>query len=97
MLIHYRETFENLLPTQKTVVIQTLLSRTPNGQAIIPFLNVKSKYYNDDCNHPYHHILIKIPQTLDHLLYQEFTESLRVGKTFEEALFTINLIYCQNI
>lgn len=33
------------------------------------------------------------PKTLDHLLYQEFTEALRIGKTFDEALEIITKIY----
>jgi hypothetical protein len=39
--------------------------------------------------------LYNAPQTLDHLLHREFTEALRVGKTFDEALGIINLIYLQ--
>jgi hypothetical protein len=34
---------------------------------------------------------------LDHLLYREFTEALRTGKGFEEALKTINKIYLQYV
>jgi anaerobic glycerol-3-phosphate dehydrogenase len=64
----------------KVCIIQTLLSRTPDGQAVMPFLD------NDDGS----------VYTLDHLLYREFTKALRVGKTFDEALKIINLIYCQN-
>jgi hypothetical protein len=64
----------------KINIIQTLLSRTPDGQAVMPFLD------NDDGS----------VYTLDHLLYREFTKALRVGKTFDEALKIINLIYCQN-
>ena len=65
----------------KVCIIQTLLSRTPDGQAVMPFLD------NDDGS----------VYTLDHLLYREFTKALRVGKTFDEALKIINLIYCQNV
>jgi anaerobic glycerol-3-phosphate dehydrogenase len=65
----------------KVCIIQTLLSRTPDGQAVMPFLD------NDDGS----------VYTLDHLLYREFTKALRVGKTFDEALKIINLIYLQNI
>lgn len=36
------------------------------------------------------------PQTLDHLLYREFTEALRTGKTFDQALAIINKIYLIN-
>jgi hypothetical protein len=37
------------------------------------------------------------PKTLDHLLYREFTEALRVGKTFDESLEIINKIYLSNL
>lgn len=33
------------------------------------------------------------PKTLDHLLYREFTEALRIGKSLEEALESITQIY----
>lgn len=34
-----------------------------------------------------------VPKKLDHLLYREFTEALRIGKTFESALEIITKIY----
>jgi hypothetical protein len=115
----------------KINIIQTLLSRTPDGQAVMPFLNSEikdDKLYDkygektilqctrvwyawevgtmteedfDDCVVNDEFIaeiaeLYNAPQTLDHLLHREFTEALRVGKTFDEALKIINLIYCQN-
>ena len=33
----------------------------------------------------------------DHLLYLEFTEALRIGKTVDQALETINTIYMQYV
>lgn len=83
-----KKTKNNLLQN----IIQTLLSRTPEGQAVMPFLDVETKEISQ----------IKLYEkdiyfTLDHLLYREFTESLRVGKTFDQALSIINLIYLQNV
>lgn len=72
--------------------IQTLLSRTPDNQAVMPFLDVETefeKFQNDHGGIEY--------TTLDHLLYQQFTETLRTGKTLDEALSIINLIYLQNV
>jgi len=44
------------------------------------------------------YLLLEIfPKTLDHLLYREFTEAIRVGKTFDQALEIINKIYLNNI
>lgn len=73
----------------KTDFVQTLLSRTPDGQAVMPFLDVKVEAYKT----------LSYPaelKTLDHLLYREFTEALRVGKTFDEALQIITKIYDSN-
>jgi hypothetical protein len=65
------------------------LSRTPDG-AVMPFLDTKIKL-------PKLEVQCEIdpmcPETLDHLLYQEFTEALRIGKTLDEALKIINKIY----
>jgi hypothetical protein len=107
----------------KPLIIQTLLSRTPDGQAVMPFLDVETfkKTYYDRGEGTYQHdyelqkdkwthwleeskkftrpnkeFILETKTTLDHLLYREFTKALRVGKTFDEALKIINLIYCQN-
>lgn len=80
--------FEVLADSEKIMFIQTLLSRTPEGQAVMPFLNDKIKLpkvqFETDP---------RWPETLDHLLYREFTEALRIGKTLDEALKIINKIY----
>lgn len=85
--------------------IQTLLSRTPDGQAVMEFLDVETQEYKNDIpllkQLPKGDLLknkIRIkygycPHTLDHLLYREFTEALRIGKTFDQALETITKIY----
>lgn len=63
------------------------LSRTPDG-AVMPFLDAKL---------PKVEVQFEVdpmcPETLDHLLYREFTEALRIGKTLDEALKIINKIY----
>jgi hypothetical protein len=74
--------------TLKTCAIQTLLSRTPEGEAVMPFLDKILVGYESGYNDVHY---------LDHLLYRKFTEALRVGKPFGKALSIINLIYCQNI
>jgi hypothetical protein len=96
----------------KVCIIQTLLSRTPDGQAVMSFLDVETwqfekQLYNftfltSDYNLTDEEAksimqYLNCPETLDHLLYREFTKALRVGKTFDEALKIINLIYCQNV
>jgi hypothetical protein len=37
--------FQHLEDYAKTIVVQTFLSRTPDGQAVMPFLNVETKEY----------------------------------------------------
>jgi hypothetical protein len=104
----------------KVCIIQTLLSRTPDGQAVMPFLDVESKEYKEakanketvivnahgydycdavglDKDTPYDCCPELIIKKLDHLLFNSFVEALRTGKTFDEALKIINLIYLQNI
>jgi hypothetical protein len=104
----------------KPLIIQTLLSRTPDGQAVMPFLDVESKEYKEakanketvivnahgydycdavglDKDTPYDCCPELIIKKLDHLLFNSFVEALRTGKTFDEALKIINLIYLQNI
>jgi hypothetical protein len=68
--------------------ILSFLSRTPDGEAVMPFLDKILVGYESGYNDVHY---------LDHLLYRKFTEALRVGKPFGEALSIINLIYCQNI
>lgn len=81
--------YERLNYHEKIIVIQTLLSRTPDGQAVMSFLDVRldTRFYK----------WADKPTTLDHLLYREFTEALRIGKTFDEGLEIINLIYLQYV
>jgi hypothetical protein len=67
----------------KLIAILFLLSRTSDGQAVMPFLNKKTAW-------------LDVP-TLDYLLYREFTEALRIGKTFDEALKIINTMYTQYV
>lgn len=91
---------EELRYFEKQIIIQTLLSRTPDGKAVIPFLDVETKtrpkiIYNLE------QLSLKEleykPLVLDHLLYREFTEALRIGKSFDEAVGIITKIYIQNI
>lgn len=90
----------------KIYIIQTLLSRTPDGEAIMPFLDVEVPAYiiitakERGQNTPSQAIdnFPRLPKlTLDHLLYREFTEALRTGKTVDEALAIIEKIYQENI
>lgn len=104
--------WQDLESVEKQLIIQTFLSRTPDG-AVMPFLDVKLgniplNTYLDKC----YNFVVKTnitPQdhtkeirkiypvyTLDHLLYREFTEALRIGKTLDEALKIINKIYILN-
>lgn len=121
--------WENLsLNYNRQTVIQTLLSRTPDGQAVMPFLGVELEevkeareelkelekefgggYPNRELTFNDHARIKRLdqlnylfmnspePLTLDHLLYREFTEALRTGKTFEEALEIITKIYILNV
>lgn len=107
-------TFHNLKNVYKQDFILSLLSRTPDGQAVMPFLDVKLDWT------PLNYFLSEVyeleikknisPQkateeikkiypinTLDHLLYREFTEVLQTGKTFDEALEIIDKIYLENL
>jgi len=70
--------FEYLYDHEKIVIIMAFLSRTPDGKAVIPFLDIK---FNLE--------LVK----LDEYLFTHFTNSLRLGKTFDEALEITNQIY----
>ena len=104
----------------KLTAMLFFLSRTPDGQAVMPFLDVETKtianklftIYKtkmEKSDEEYPELDQKVKQTyknysiffnakeatLDHLLHREFTEALRVGKTFDEALGIINLIYLQ--
>lgn len=96
----------------KLTAMLFFLSRTPDGQAVMSFLDVETwqfekQLYNftfltSDYNLTDEEAksimqYLNCPETLDHLLYREFTKALRVGKTFDEALKIINLIYCQNV
>jgi hypothetical protein len=84
--------------TLKTCAIQTLLSRTPDGEAVMPFLGMDTQEVQaaKGASMP-NYVIEKIEvKTLDHLLYQEFTEALRLGKGFYGAYQAINLIYLQN-
>lgn len=83
--------WSTVIESEKVSNMLYFLSRTPDGEAVMPFLDVFTKEYEET--------LIKkdIPKTLDHLLHREFTEALRVGKTFDEAYKIINLIYLQNV
>ena len=87
---------------QTLILFLTLLSRTPEG-AVMPFLDVEIDYFDHTwlMSNVEHieigeSIQLRVPQTLDHLLYREFTEALRVGKTLDEALKIINKIYLLN-
>ncbi len=75
--------FESLYSNEQKLIIQNLLSRI-DGQAVMPFLDVEAY---KTLSYP---IELK---TLDHLLYREFTEALRVGKSFDEALQIITKLY----
>ena len=105
----FSDNFMELQTISQKEIIQALLSRTPDGQAVMPFLDVEIKTldyandlywdggYDDGANKVLSQIDELEPKTLDHQLHREFTEALRVGKTFDEAYKIINLIYCQNV
>lgn len=110
---------------EKTLIILTLLSRTPKGKAVMPFLDVETKKYKNFKNELqksknlslryeqsgyeilkerceglqalYITELEYTPQTLDHLLYNKFTEALRLGKTFDQALEIVTKTYLLNL
>lgn len=88
--------FSELTNEYKVYIIQVLLSRAPDGQAVMPFLDVdleveekNIKYVRDSLGN----LICIPPKTLDHLLYREFTKALRVGKSFDEALEIVDEIY----
>jgi hypothetical protein len=140
--------WSTVIESEKVSNMLYFLSRTPDGEAVMPFLDVFTKEYEEiinlaknglvsftpnDIYHPIYgkdhpiydiypnikvsekpfeetlitfssenygllpYIKKDIPKTLDHLLHREFTEALRVGKTFDEAYKIINLIYLQNV
>ena len=72
---------EELTIMQQVFIIQTLLSR-PNGQPVMTFLDVETEPDILPSSYP-----------LDELLFHDFVEALRTGKTLEEALEIINEIY----
>lgn len=89
-----------VLENLRTLSILTLLSRTPEGEAVMLFLDVETKiakeyWIQGEINGVIQECFEYF--TLDHLLYREFTEALRVGKTFDEALKIINKAYLVNI
>jgi hypothetical protein len=101
--------FEDLKLEQKIWSISKLLSTTPDG-AVMPFLDVPIKYNkytitpSNNCSIIQVDYSVKVKgnfkiesvTTLDHLLYREFTEALRIGKTLNEAWKIINKIYILN-
>lgn len=117
--------FKNLPRNICLLIIIGFLSRTPDGQAVMPFLNVETKesreilkkmqkieipqiIFNPFSNKFPEPVLKNMyavqlyrnlnsqRQTLDHLLYQEFTEALRIGKTFDQALEIMTKTYLLN-
>lgn len=89
------------------LIIQTLLSRV-DGKAVMEFLDVESEDYQalaaakdiawqDGMKRIIQKQIDITPRTLDHLLYKEFTEALRIGKSLDETLEIINNIYIENI
>jgi len=104
--------FESLREDRRIYTINKMLSTTPNG-AVMPFLDVETKEYKglqeelEDTdfsiarpNYDYHCKKMQLsakPKTLDHLLYREFTETLRICKNTNQALEIINKIYIDNI
>ena len=98
--------FLDLPAGSKIYIIQTLLSQTPDGKAVMPFLDVET----EEILHNHYNHIIRLDEegneyvdeqpiyiTLDHHLYKEFTEALRTGKSFERALETITKIYITEI
>jgi hypothetical protein len=88
-----------------TLVVLRLLSRRRDGQALMEFLDVETEYrqtinvgtYREDDTLRYTRCDFVEKTTLDKKLYREFTEALRVGKTFDEALAIINHIYLREL
>ena len=94
---------EELEKDDQVIILLKLLSQI-DGKAVIPFLDVESPELREvkrimfGSTHPFAseiggEIIKIMPKTLDHLLYREFTESMRIGKTFDEALEIITKIY----
>jgi hypothetical protein len=78
------QNYENIEKYDLILFIQTLLSRI-DGKAVLEFLDKKIDTEN--------YIFIDF----DKALYQEFTEALRVGKNFDEALEIITKIYLKEL
>jgi hypothetical protein len=82
----------------KVAFIQTLLSRTPDGQAVMPFLDVEldEEELEELCFRldlpPFYLIAIHLLDFLS-LVFGWLQHN---GKTFDEAYKITNLIYCQN-
>ena len=95
--------WSTVIESEKVSNMLYFLSRTPDGEAVMPFLDVFTKKYEEIINLAKNGLVsftpydIYQPKTLDHLLHREFTEALRVGKTFDEAYKITNLIYLQNV
>lgn len=93
---------------EKICFILQNLSRK-DGKAVMPFLDVEVKttyYFNDFSNYDRaieeyfgspNELILLFPQTLDHLLYHQFTDALRVGKDFDEALGIITKTYLNEV
>jgi hypothetical protein len=82
--IKYFEIWEK---EERLTTVLFFLSRTPDGQAVMPFLDVDTEW----------ELFTSTPEIqykkLDHFMYEQFTEALRVGKGFELALQQINQLY----
>lgn len=85
-------------------------SLNPIDVAVMPFLDVETKEFVqakkgmegtenvEEARYLADYILnAHAPQTLDHLLYREFTETLRLGKSFDKALKAITKLYVSEI
>jgi hypothetical protein len=85
----------NLIELEQRHVIQTLLSRTPDGKAVMEFLDVELKYNKiiKPTTHP--ELIRALPKTLRELLYTKFTTALYNGKSLEEAINIIEDIYAE--
>jgi hypothetical protein len=85
--------FDQLGYLKKMLVIQTLLSRTPDGKAVIPFLDVETLEHKKakSADMP-DYVLKKIrPQTLQEKMSLEFWKALSMqGNNIEEAMAIIN-------
>ena len=88
----YDASWEDLYEYEQVLFTQALLSRV-DGKAVMKFLDVLANEQITEIRGGF--MITGI--YLDHLLYREFTEALRVGKSLEEALEIINKIYIDNI